>query len=153
MPLPELPAYLSLFLVALGAATVLPVLASEPVVVAMILAGRYAPVNVWLVASLGNTCGAAINWGLARYALHWRDRPWFPVRPEQLQRAADWFQRYGRWSLLFSWLPVVGDPLTFAAGLLRVNFAWFLILVATGKAARYAALVWLTLRGAQGWSG
>jgi membrane protein YqaA with SNARE-associated domain len=151
--LAELSAYLSLFLVALGAATVMPVLTSEPVVVAMILSGSYEPVTVWLVASLGTTSGAAINWCLARYALHFQDRPWFPVRPEQLKRAAGWFQRYGSWSLLFSWLPVVGDPLTFAAGLLRVSFAWFLVLVASGKAARYAVLIWLTLRGTESWSG
>lgn len=96
----------------------------------------------WLfaVATLGNTAGAAINWGLGRFAVQWRERRWFPVQPVALDRAAGWFRRWGLWSLLFSWVPVIGDPLTLAAGLLRIPFSRFLLLVAIGKAARYLAV-------------
>jgi membrane protein YqaA with SNARE-associated domain len=85
-----------------------------------------------------------VNWGLGRYALHWQDRKWFPFKADQLQRADAWFQRYGVWALLMAWVPVVGDPLTFAAGFLRVNVWVFLILVTIGKAGRYAVVLWLT---------
>jgi membrane protein YqaA with SNARE-associated domain len=111
------------------------------------LAGLLAlrPAELWpllAVATLGNTAGAAINWALGRFAAHWRDRRWFPVSAAALDRASRWFGRWGVWSLLFSWLPVVGDPLTAAAGLLRVDFLRFLVLVAIGKALRYAAVAW-----------
>ncbi len=78
---------------------------------------------------------------LGRYCLHWRERRWFPIKPEALERATGWFNRYGLWSMLFAWLPIVGDPLTFAAGVLGVNFRAFVILVAIGKGARYIAVV------------
>jgi membrane protein YqaA with SNARE-associated domain len=93
------------------------------------------------VASLGNVLGAVVNWVLGRFCLHWRDRRWFPVDKENLDRAGRWFSRYGVWSLLLAWVPIIGDPLTFAAGILRVNFWLFLILVAIGKAGRYAVVI------------
>jgi membrane protein YqaA with SNARE-associated domain len=93
-----------------------------------------------LVATAGNTAGAVVNWALGRFAAHWRDRRWFPVSTLALERASRWFARWGVWSLLLSWLPVIGDPLTLAAGVLRVDFLRFLLLVAIGKAARYAAV-------------
>ena len=94
-----------------------------------------------LAASLGNTLGSVANWGLGRFCLHWRDRKWFPVKPKELERASAWFGRYGMASLLLAWVPVVGDPLTLAAGVLRVRFLPFLLLVAIGKTARYAVLL------------
>ena len=128
------------------AATILPV--SSEVVLAVIVAA--APEALWtpiLVATAGNTAGAAVNWALGRFFLHYRERRWFPVSEHQLDRASRWFQRYGVWSLLFAWLPVVGDPLTLVAGLLRVRFWIFLPLVAVGKGARYVVLAWTVLAG------
>src|SRR5215470_17302496 len=93
------------------------------------------PEETWAllaVATAGNTLGSAINWVLGRWATRWGGR--------RLDQAAAWFRRWGWPSLLFAWLPVVGDPLTVAAGLLRVSFLPFLLLVAIGKAARYAAV-------------
>jgi membrane protein YqaA with SNARE-associated domain len=81
-----------------------------------------------------------INWIIGRGIVRFRDRRWFPLTPEQYARAETTFNRYGRWSLLFSWVPIVGDPLTLIAGALRVRFWPFLILVTLGKAARYAVL-------------
>ena len=66
---------------------------------------------------------------------------WFPLTPAQYETASRYFTRYGLWSLLFAWLPFVGDPLTVVAGVLRVPLARFIVLVAIGKAARYAAVM------------
>lgn len=132
--------YLGLFLSAFLAATVLP-FSSEAVLVGLMAAGGYEATGLWWVASLGNVLGAVVNWVLGRFCLHWRDRRWFPVDKENLDRAGRWFSRYGVWSLLLAWVPIIGDPLTFAAGILRVNFWLFLILVAIGKAGRYAVVI------------
>lgn len=98
---------------------------------------------VLATATLGNTLGAAVNWGLGRFLLHYRDRRWFPVTRKQLARAQVWFQRYGVWSLLLAWLPIGGDALTFVAGIMRVRFDIFFVLTAVGKGARYAVLIYV----------
>ncbi len=135
--------YASVFLSALLAATILP-FSSEIVLSAFYAAGGGEAITLWFIASAGNVLGALVNWGLGRYLLHWQDRKWFPFKTGQLERAQAWFSRYGVWSLLMAWVPVIGDPLTFAAGFLRVNMWLFLVLVAIGKAGRYAAVLWLT---------
>jgi len=130
--------YIILFLSALGAATILP-LSSEIVFVGMLEQG-FVPFLVWLVATVGNSLGAAVNWILGRYLTRFETRRWFPFKPESLHRAQAWFQKYGVWSLLFAWLPIGGDALTFIAGIMRVRFSLFLLLTAIGKGARYAVL-------------
>ncbi len=133
--------YLILFTSAFLAATILPFY-SEVVLFALLRAGE----DPWLlvfVASLGNTLGAVVNWFLGRYLLHYQDRKWFYFKPEQLQRAQDWFSRYGYWSLLLAWLPIGGDALTFIAGILKVRLSIFLILVGAGKTARYIFVLYL----------
>ena len=109
----------------------------------MILEG-YSAGLLWIAATSGNTLGAIINWWLGRYFIHWQDRRWFPISKEKLEKATVHFNRYGIWSLLFAWLPIVGDPLTFIAGMLRVRLGLFILLVGLGKGLRYAAIVWLT---------
>jgi len=140
--------YLGLFASAFLAATLLP-MSSEAVLAALTAASGHEALVLWLTASTGNTLGALVNWALGRFCLHWRERRWFPVKPDQLARAGAWFRRYGLWSLLFAWLPVVGDPLTFVGGILRVNVWLFLLLVGAGKAARYAAVI-LAVQGVLG---
>lgn len=137
--------YAALALSAFLAATLLP-FSSEAVLAALVAAGPAEAWDLFAVATLANTAGSCVNWSLGRFLLHWRDRPWFPVSGQRLDRAQAWFRRWGQWSLLFAWLPVVGDPLTVAAGVLRENFLRFVLLVGLGKAARYAAVVWLTGR-------
>ncbi len=114
---------------------------SEALLVGMEVSGSFSLGGLLVAASLGNTLGAVANWGLGRFCLHWQDRRWFPVKPRELERAGAWFNRYGMWSLLLAWVPVVGDPLTLAAGVLRVRFLPFLLLVAIGKTGRYAVLL------------
>lgn len=131
----------SLMIGAFLAATVLP-FSSEVMLVAALKAGHF---NKWLlvaVATFGNTMGTLVNWGVGRYLLRWSDRSWFPFSQRQLARASERFNRYGAWSLLFSWIPIIGDPLTFAAGVLKVRFALFLPLVTVGKSLRYIFIGW-----------
>lgn len=132
--------YLGLFLTAFLAATLIP-LSSEAVLAALAAAEGFDAALLLAVATLGNTLGAMVNWWLGRYCLHWRGRRWFPFSGDQLDRAGARFRRYGTWSLLFAWLPVIGDPLTFAAGVLQVRLPPFVILVAAGKGARYAVVL------------
>ena len=133
--------YLSLFLTAFIAATIFP-LSSEALLAALIYQ-NHSLLLLWLAATSGNTLGSCFNWYLGTQVLRWQDRPWFPVSPAKLARAQIQFQRYGVASLLFAWLPVVGDPLTLLAGVMRVHFGLFLLLVATGKALRYGFIIFL----------
>ena len=141
-------AYLGLFLTAFLAASLLPAY-SELLFAGLLLRG-YDPLALWAWASAGNTLGSAVNWALARFLLRFEERRWFPFRRETLGRAQDWFRRYGVWSLLLAWAPIGGDALTFVAGLMRVRFWLFLLLVAIGKATRYAVVIWIIERTASG---
>lgn len=133
--------YLLLALTAFGAATLLPI-PSEPAVIALATQPDYDLIVIWFVATAANTAGSTVNWWLGRTCLRWQNRRWFPASPDQLARAERWFARWGQWSLLLAWLPLVGDPLTVAAGILRVPLRVFLILVGVGKAMRYAAVLY-----------
>jgi membrane protein YqaA with SNARE-associated domain len=145
--------YAGLFLGALAAATLLPG-ASEAALLGLLAAGQGTPAILVAVATVGNVLGSTVNWALGRFLAGFRDRWWFPVRGRSFERGVDWFRRWGAWSLLLSWLPVVGDPLTAAAGVLRVGLARFLVLVTVGKAARYlfiaGAFLWWTEGGGGG---
>lgn len=130
----------SLFAAAFLAATLIPA-QSEAVLTGLALAGSTPWGLLLVVASVGNTLGAVVNYVLGRGIERFRDRRWFPVSPTALERASGWWRRFGVWSLLVSWLPIVGDPLTVVAGVARVPFPLFLGLVAFGKTARYAAIL------------
>lgn len=136
-------AYLGLFLTAFIAATLLP-LQSEAALVGLLLAD-YSPWLLIGVASAGNILGSMVNWLLGRWIERFRHRRWFPVSEAGLARAQRWYQKYGKWSLLLSWVPVLGDPLTVVAGVLRERFAVFLLLVSIAKIGRYLALAAITL--------
>ena len=140
----ELGVYAGLFLVAFLAATVLPA-QSEVGLAGLLLSEDYSLVFLVAVASAGNTLGAVVNWVLGRGIDRFSDRSWFPVKPERLERATRWYHRYGRWSLLLSWAPIVGDPLTVVAGVLREPFVSFLVLVTLAKTGRYIAVAALVL--------
>ncbi|MGJ8687547.1 MAG: YqaA family protein, partial [Spongiibacteraceae bacterium] len=105
-----------LFFTAFACATPLPG-SSELLLLAQLQAGLN-PAILWLAASLGNVLGAVLNWWLGLKFTSFSDRPWFPFKEQELQRGAHWYARYGRWSLLLSWLPVIGDAITIAAGAL-----------------------------------
>jgi membrane protein YqaA with SNARE-associated domain len=138
-----LAAYWLLFLSAFLSATLLPG-SSEVVLVGLLSSSIGQPMLLIIVASLGNIAGAVVNWAMGRYFLHFRDRSWFPLKDATNTKAQAWFGRYGTWSLLFSWVPVIGDPLTLIAGIMKVPLGRFLLLVTIGKVLRYSliAVTW-----------
>ncbi|GLR51563.1 DedA family protein [Shinella yambaruensis] len=139
-----LAAYGGLFLAALVAATILPA-QSEAVLGGLLATGTYSPVLLILVAGTGNVLGSVVNWLLGRGVERFRGSRWFPVSDGNLDRAGRWYRRYGWWSLLFSWMPVIGDPLTVAAGIMREPFLRFLVVVSIAKFGRYIVLAALVL--------
>ena len=136
--------YLGLFFAAFGAATLLP-LQSEAVLVGLLLSGHY---SLWLLlgaATLGNVLGSVVNWWLGRWVEHFKGRRWFPVSDKQLDNARNHYQRWGHWTLLLSWVPIIGDPLTLVAGVMREPLWRFLLLVTLAKSVRYGVLAAVTL--------
>ncbi|TFI58444.1 DedA family protein [Sphingomonas parva] len=130
---------LSLFGISFLAATLVPA-QSELALGALISLGRYDPWLLILTATAGNVLGSLVNWVLGRFLHQYRGRRWFPVSGRSLERAERIYRRWGVWTLLLSWVPIVGDPLTFVAGLLRTPLKVFLPVVAIAKAARYCAI-------------
>jgi membrane protein YqaA with SNARE-associated domain len=134
--------YLSLFLISFLAATILP-LSSELMLAGLIATSNYDSLLLLTVASFGNVLGSVFNWALGFYSRNLTTKKWFPFKDEQIERSSKWFNKFGRWSLLFAWVPIIGDPLTLVAGLLRVKFLEFLILVTIGKVSRYFLIYYL----------
>lgn len=134
-------AYGGLFAVAFLAATLLPA-QSEAALIALLASGRYSVFLVLAVASAGNVLGSCANYVIGCFLAE-------PPRFEKLiaskhrKRAESWYRRYGRWSLLCIWIPLIGDPLTVVAGAIREPFAVFLVLLAIAKVGRYLVLVGL----------
>ena len=128
--------YLSLFVISFLAATILP-FSSELTLTGLIATSNYDNLLLLIVASFGNVLGSVVNWALGFYSRNLTTKKWFPFNETQIQRSSKWFRKFGKWSLLFVWIPIIGDPLTLAAGLLRVKFLEFLILVSIGKVSRY----------------
>ncbi len=131
---------LGLFLAAFLAATILPFSSEALLLLVVRQTGDWVlPV---VAASVGNILGSLVNYWLGlkgnKILLH----QWLRIDEKTLHKAKRNFNRYGVYSLLFAWLPVVGDPLTVVAGLLKTRFSLFLLLVSLGKAGRYLALVW-----------
>ena len=136
--------YISLFLSAFFAATIFP--AQSELVLLYLLQDRSNSVFLLLlVATVGNVLGAVVNYGLGYYVHRFKDRRWFPASPQQLEKAQRAYARWGRYSLLASWVPIIGDPITVVAGVLRDRFIVFLALVIVAKAGRYLVLAALTL--------
>ena len=140
----EFAVYTGLFLIAFGAATILP-LQSELVVVGLLLDGKHPWEIVIFVASLGNILGSMVNWLVGRSFSHLQNQRWFPLSQKNMKRAEGWYHRYGRASLLLSWVPIIGDPLIVAAGVLRERLWSFTLLVGLAKIVRYLALAAITL--------
>ena len=143
----ELTSYLGLFLAAFGTASLLP-MQSEAVLVGMLLSGKYAALTLLAIATLGNVLGSVLNWLLGRSVERFRHKRWFPVSEQKLDRAQQFYLRYGRWSLLLSWMPIIGDPLTMIAGVMREPLWSFVLIVTLAKGTRYLLLTAATL----GWS-
>jgi membrane protein YqaA with SNARE-associated domain len=129
-----------LFMSSFLAATVMP-MSSEAVLLGVAVTTKQDHGVLWTVATTANTLGALLNWSFGLWGARFRDRPWFPISPETYDKASERFRRYGSWTLLFSWIPFVGDPVTLVAGAAGVHLVPFLLLVAIGKGARYAVIL------------
>lgn len=135
----------ALFLAAFAAATLI-LAQSEAVLVGMLLAETNPVWQLLLVATTGNVLGSLVNWAIGWFLQHRMPVRWFPISADQLSRAQGWYANWGWWTLFGSWLPIIGDPLVLAAGLMREPL-WRVVLVVTlAKAGRYVALTWATLQ-------
>jgi membrane protein YqaA with SNARE-associated domain len=131
-----------LFLLAFSAATLLPG-GSEAGLLAMAALSTYSSLTLLVVASAGNILGSVLNYWLGWVALRYQHRKWFPVSPAMLDKSQGWFARWGQGAVLLAWVPVIGDPITVAAGVMRMNFIRFLILVSLSKISRYVIILGL----------
>lgn len=131
--------FAGLFLAAFAAATILP-MQSEALLTGLLLKTDYSPWLLIAVASVGNVLGSCVNWWFGRSLERFKDRKWFPVGPSALEKAQNRYHRYGKWSLLLSWVPIIGDPITVTAGVMKEGFIPFLLLVGLAKTARYIVL-------------
>ena len=141
----EVATYVSLFFVSFAAATILP-MQSELAVIGLLLVGKLPWQAIVIVASIGNILGSIVNWLLGRSLLRFQNRHWFPASQESLNRAEKWYRQYGKGTLLLSWVPVIGDPLTVVAGVLREPLWSFILLVGVAKMGRYLVLTALALK-------
>ena len=134
--------YLSLFGISFLAATILP-FSSELSLAGLISTSNFNNSLLLIAASLGNILGSVVNWLIGFYSRNFTSKKWFPFNELQITTSSKWFEKFGKWSLLFAWVPILGDPLTLVAGLLRVKFLDFIILVAIGKVSRYLVVLYL----------
>ena len=140
----HLGAYSGLFIAAFLAATILPA-QSEVGLATLMLASPASVAMLVAIASLGNVLGSVVNWYLGRSINRFTGNRWFPANT-QLSRATKWYSRYGRWSLSLSWVPVIGDPLTVVAGIMREPLLRFLLIVGIAKTGRYIVVALLALQ-------
>ena len=131
--------FAGLFAVAFLAATIFPA-QSEIVLAGMVLTEHYPAWALVTVASAGNVLSSVVNWVLGRFIARFEGRRWFPVSREQVAKAEGWYHRWGKWSLLLSWAPFIGDPLTVVAGVLREPLPVLVALVTLAKVGRYVAV-------------
>lgn len=137
-----------LFLLSFLAATVLPI-GSEWLLVVMIAQG-FPPLPVVSTATIGNYLGGCTTYLIGIWGSEYCIQKILRISESNLNRAANFYGKYGVWSLLLSWLPVIGDPLCLLAGIFGIGFLRFSIFVFLGKLSRYAILAFLTQQGAGG---
>ena len=137
--------YFQLFIISFLAATILP-LSSELVLSTMLLTDSFDKYLLLVVASFGNILGSSVNWYLGKKILIFKDKKWFPANERQIAKGEIYFKKYGIWSLLLAWVPIIGDPLTIVAGILRVKFFTFLLLVCISKISRYIFLIFIIFK-------
>ncbi len=135
--------YIGLFLSAFLAATILPL--SSELVLTLLLVNGLNPNLLVAVATVGNVLGSFVNYAIGFWGSVFVMRKLLKVSEEKFKSSKHRFKKYGVWSLLFAWVPVVGDPLTLIAGALRINLFVFFVLVTIGKLGRYMVVTYVTL--------
>jgi membrane protein YqaA with SNARE-associated domain len=132
--------YLTLFTIAFLSATLLP-LGSEALLLYDI-SQEYSILLLWIIATIGNTLGSMFNYWLGSKGENYLEKKGY-LSGEKMDKARSRFDHYGGGILLLSWVPVIGDPLTFIAGVLGYNFKWFSLIVFVAKGVRYAVIIFL----------
>ncbi len=127
--------YLGLFISSFLAATILP-FSSEIVLAGLLLKG-WNPYYLVFIATLGNVLGSLTNYALGKWGGTIIVKRFLKVSDKELQRSSNVFNKYGVFSLLFAWVPVIGDPITIISGIAKTNIFLFSFLVSIGKLARY----------------
>jgi len=117
-------------------ATIVP-FGSEMYFATLLSLNNYNNLLLLIAASIGNVLGSVFNWVCGYYVNYFIKKPWFPIKQDKIVKGTEIFNKYGKWSLLLSWVPFIGDPITFVAGTLRFSLVPFLILVSIGKVGRY----------------
>jgi len=128
--------YISIFFLSFLASTIFP-FSSEVGLVSYMTLGKFNNELLLIFASLGNILGSCVNYILGLYIIKFKNKSWFPFKDNQIIKTTKWFNRFGIYSLFFAFLPIVGDPITLIAGIFRVSFLKFIILVSLGKILRY----------------
>ena len=120
-------------------ATIVP-FGSEMYFATLLSLNNYNNLLLLIAASIGNVLGSVFNWVCGYYVNYFIKKPWFPIKKDKIVKGTEIFNKYGKWSLLLSWVPFIGDPITFVAGTLRFSLVPFLILVSIGKVGRYLVI-------------
>ena len=120
-------------------ATIIP-FGSEAYFITLLSMDKYNNFLLLLFASAGNILGSIFNWICGYYVNYFIKKSWFPINNNMIDRGNKYFNKYGKWSLLLSWVPFIGDPITFVAGTLRYSIIPFIILVSIGKFGRYLVI-------------
>lgn len=128
--------YIILFTSSFASSTILPG-HSEITLIALITQKKYEVFYLVVFASLGNILGSVLNWYLGLYFLKFKNKKWFPFNENQIKKVSKSFLEYGKWSLLLSWVPFIGDVLTLVAGMFRVPLYQFVVIVSVAKVSRY----------------
>ncbi len=127
-------------------ATIVP-FGSEMYFATLLSLNNYNNLLLLIAASIGNVLGSVFNWVCGYYVNYFIKKPWFPIKQDKIVKGTEIFNKYGKWSLLLSWVPFIGDPITFVAGTLRFSLVPFLILVSIGKVGRYLiiylSIIWV----------
>jgi membrane protein YqaA with SNARE-associated domain len=136
--------YIGLFLSSFLSATILPG-QSEIALTSLIILNNHSLSFLVFIASLGNILGSLFNWFIGCKLERFKKKKWFPVTDLQLKKASNWYHVYGKWTLLLSWVPFVGDPITIVAGIFRVPIMYFILIVSFAKTMRYVFIACITL--------
>lgn len=136
--------YVYLFLLSFLAATIVP--AGSEWLLAALLAKSLNPPLLLVSATTGNFLGACTTYYIGLTGGRQLLNRVFKVNHKTQDYAEKVYYKYGSWSLLFSWIPVIGDPLCLTGGLFRIPFPVFAIMVFIGKLARYSLIVLIVLK-------
>ena len=132
--------YFTLFISSFAAATILPAQSEALLAYQVSLNPRYV-IQLITVATIGNVLGSIVNWWLGRLAEKLKNKKWFPISEVKLLQGEQYYRKYGRFSLLLSWVPFIGDPITIVAGIMREPLWSFITLVTIAKCSRYLFIV------------